>query len=151
MITDDEIVREVRYAHPPERVWRALTDPAALSAWLMPTDFRPEIGARFTFTTDPAPGFDGTVHCTVLELVEPERMRWSWRGGNIDTEVIYELQPLEDGAATLLRFRQTGFDSVGAKLTRLILSRGARAMYDQLLPAYLAGLAHGADQRVESA
>lgn len=147
MITSNEIVREARYPHPPQRVWRALTDPAALSSWLMPTDFRPEVGARFTFRTDPAPGFDGIVHCTVLELVEPERMRWSWRGGNIDTEVLYELEPVDGGAATLLRFRQSGFDSVGAKLTRIILSRGAKTMYDLLLPTYLDGLAHAAAER----
>jgi uncharacterized protein YndB with AHSA1/START domain len=38
-VTDDAIVHEVVYAHPPGRVWRALTDSAALADWLMPNDF----------------------------------------------------------------------------------------------------------------
>src|SRR5262249_37620569 len=55
-------------AHPPARVWRALTDPDLLARWLMPNDFRPAAGHRFTFRTDPRPGFDGIVHCEVLTL-----------------------------------------------------------------------------------
>ena len=63
--------------HPPEKVWRALTDSAVLASWLMPNDFQPRIGHRFTFRTEPVPthGFDGIVHCEVLELVPP-----GWRG-----------------------------------------------------------------------
>ena len=39
MIRDGRIEHEQTYPHPPERVWRALTEPAELGAWLMPTDF----------------------------------------------------------------------------------------------------------------
>ena len=48
------------FPHPPEKVWRALTDPQLLAAWLMPNDFEPRVGHRFTFRTDPVPahGFD---------------------------------------------------------------------------------------------
>ncbi len=43
--------------HPPEKVWRALTDPALLTEWLLPvTGFEPEPGAAFTFKTQPYPG-----------------------------------------------------------------------------------------------
>ncbi|MFL6053299.1 MAG: SRPBCC domain-containing protein [Actinoallomurus sp.] len=76
-------------AHPPARVWHALTDPAMLARWLMPNDFQPVVGHRFTFRTHPRPnsGFDGVVHCEVLAL-EPQRLlRISWRGGSLDTTV----------------------------------------------------------------
>src|SRR4051794_9719924 len=76
-------------AHPPARVWHALTDPDQLARWLMPNDFRPVVGHRFTFRAQPRPGqeFDGTVHCEVLDL-EPERLlRIAWRGGRLDTTV----------------------------------------------------------------
>jgi uncharacterized protein YndB with AHSA1/START domain len=33
---------------PPGRVWQALTDPALLARWLMPTDFKPVVGHAFT-------------------------------------------------------------------------------------------------------
>lgn len=50
-----ELLFEVRYPHTPERVWRALTDPKALAAWLMPNDFAPVVGHRFTFRAPPQP------------------------------------------------------------------------------------------------
>jgi Zn-dependent protease with chaperone function len=57
-----DITVDKTYDHPIERVWAALTSAEALSAWLMPNDFQPTVGHEFTFRTDPAPGFDGTVH-----------------------------------------------------------------------------------------
>ena len=58
------------FPHPPEKVWRALTDPELLASWLMPNDFEPRVGHQFTFRTDPVPAhdFDGIVRCEVLEL-----------------------------------------------------------------------------------
>jgi uncharacterized protein YndB with AHSA1/START domain len=131
------IVREVVYAHPPERVWAALTDPEALGLWLMPNDFRPVVGHEFTFRTKPGPGFDGIVRCRVLELEPPSRMAWSWRGGPVDTVVRFELEPVEGG--TRLRFEQSGFAGLQGNLVRLILGAGFRTMYRRKLPAYLDG------------
>ncbi|MET7799952.1 SRPBCC domain-containing protein [Streptomyces decoyicus] len=50
-------------AHPPAKVWRALTEPDLIAQWLMPADFRLEVGHRYTMTTLPRPrtGFSGTV------------------------------------------------------------------------------------------
>ena len=59
--------------HPPEKVWRALTDPELLAEWLLPVvDFKLEPGAEFTLRSQPQPGWDGIVNCRLLEL-EPER------------------------------------------------------------------------------
>jgi uncharacterized protein YndB with AHSA1/START domain len=56
-MADSRAVRVDEFlAHPPARVWRALTDPDLLARWLMPNDFRPEVGHTFTFRTDPRPG-----------------------------------------------------------------------------------------------
>lgn len=126
-----------RYAHPIERVWRALTSSEALAAWLMPNDFVPEAGHRFTFTTKPAPGFDGTVHCQVLEIDAPTRMVWSWKGGPIDTTLTFTLTP-HGTDATDVRLRQVGFHGLSGQLTRLILARGFAKQLKRLLPAHLA-------------
>lgn len=135
------IRKEVRYPHPPERVWRALTTREALAVWLMPNDFTPEVGHRFNFRTDPAPGFDGIVHCEVLELDAPRRMVWSWRGGNVDTTVTFELEPVAGG--TRLSFEQRGFEGVGAVLTSFILQAGFAKMYAEALPRILERYARG--------
>ncbi len=98
-------------AHPPAKVWRALTDPDLLGRWLMPNDFRPVVGHRFSFRTDPVPGtsFDGIVRCEVLAL-EPERLlRISWRGGaDLDSTLTWTLVP--EGTGTRLLLEHDGFD-----------------------------------------
>lgn len=119
-----DIVVEACYPHPVQEVWAALTSAEALAAWLMPNDFQPVTGHRFTFRTKPARalGFDGIVRCQVLELDPPRRMVWSWAGGPIDTTVTFTLEPT--GAATRLRIHQAGFAGLGAQLTRRILASG---------------------------
>jgi uncharacterized protein YndB with AHSA1/START domain len=126
----------VSYPHPVERVWEALTSSEALAAWLMPNDFKPVVGHRFTFRTRPAPGFDGIVRCKVLELDPPRRMVWSWAGGSIDTTVTFTLEETADGR-TRLRMHQVGFHGLGAQLTRRILAGGYPRILGQRLPAYL--------------
>jgi len=130
---------EKTYDHPIERVWAALTSAESLAAWLMPNDFKPVVGHEFTFRTDPAPGFDGIVRCQVLELVEPTRMVWSWRGGPIDTTVTFTLAPL--GSRTRFTMRHLGFTGLGGQFTRLVLASGSRRIYGSVLPAYLDHLA----------
>ncbi|SBT43947.1 SRPBCC family protein [Micromonospora auratinigra] len=75
-------------AHPPARMWRALTDSDLLARGLMPNDFRPLPGHRFRLRTTPRPGqgFDGVVDCEVLEIDEPRRTRWAWRGTRLFLE-----------------------------------------------------------------
>ena len=144
------ITRAVVYAHPPERVWRALTDSELLAQWFMPNDFVPAVGHEFSFRTDPAPGFDGIVHCQVVEVEAPRRLAYTWRGGPIDTMVSFTLEPVGDG--TRLRFEQTGFEGLKAVLVSYILGGGFAKFYRQLLPAVLERLASNeADPHVPSA
>lgn len=136
------IRREVVYPHPPERVWRALTDSEALAQWLMPNDFQPLVGHRFQFRTDPAPGFDGIVDCEVLEVREPSRLRYTWVGGPVDTVVTFQLEPTPTGH-TRLHFEQSGFQGLRSVLVSLILGAGFRKIYKRLLPKVLEAIASG--------
>jgi uncharacterized protein YndB with AHSA1/START domain len=122
----DAIRTDAFFPHPPEKVWRALTDPELLAAWLMPNDFEPRVGHRFTFRTDPVPlqGFDGIVHCEVLELVPAQRLRISWAGGGIDTTVTWDLVP--EGRGTRLLLSHEGFaeDDPRQQAVRRLLGGG---------------------------
>lgn len=72
--TADAIEFEYDLAEPPEKVWRALTVPELLAAWMMPNDITPEIGNRFAFA-----GPDTPIECEILDA-EPEKLlRYSWR------------------------------------------------------------------------
>lgn len=59
---------------PPEKVWRALTEPELLAAWLMPNDIKAEAGSRFAFA-----GSDAPIECEVLEAEPGRLLRYSWR------------------------------------------------------------------------
>ena len=126
------------YAAPVDRVWQALTDAEAVSTWLMPTDIRPEVGHRFTFQTKPYPGFDGTVHCEVLEVVPRQLIAYSWSGGGLrNTVVRFELRESSEG--TELHFSHTGFGGLLNRLfVRRILASGWRGqLLTRQLTAYL--------------
>jgi uncharacterized protein YndB with AHSA1/START domain len=99
MIEGTRVVHEARYPHPPERVWRALTDPAELAAWLMPNDFSARVGARFRL--DARPAHPEPFDCEVLEIDPPRRLRTQWIVGGQPTTVTFELHA--DGAETVLR------------------------------------------------
>src|SRR5438045_3841323 len=90
-----DILQETFYSHPPERVWRALTDADAMAAWLMPNDFKPLLGHRFQFRTKPAPGFDGVVNCVVLALGDSVSIDLypALDAGEIDVAVALERDP----------------------------------------------------------
>jgi len=91
-------LRFVRWLpHPPEKVWRALTEPEHLTAWF-PTTIEGELaagsGLRFSFREAQAPPFDGTM----LAFDPPALMELIWG----DERLRFELTP--DGAGTLLTF-----------------------------------------------
>jgi len=137
---------EAVYPFPPEQVWVALTDAAAMSDWLMPNDFEAKVGHRFTFTTKPAPGFDGIVHCEVLELSPPERLAYSWKGGGIDTVVRYALSA--EGTGTRLIMEQSGFTGLRGLMISKLLGGGWKKMIEARLPAAAARVSGGRYDRV---
>ncbi len=94
--------------HSPEKVWRALTDPALLTQWLLPVvELKLEPGAAFTFKTQPYPGWDGTVNCRILEIEAHKKLRYSWLVVDMDTIVTFTLTPTATG--TRLSLVQSGF------------------------------------------
>jgi uncharacterized protein YndB with AHSA1/START domain len=104
----------------------------------MPNDIRPEVGHRFTFRTAPAPGFDGIVHCEVIEVARPSRLVYSWRGGPLDTIVTWTLTAAASGG-THLRLEQDGF-GLEQGMTCEMLARGWREKAAGALERVTAGL-----------
>ncbi len=96
--------------HPPQKVWRALTDPELLAEWLLPVvGFELAAGAAFTFHAQPQPGWDGVVKCRVLEIEEPRKLSYAWVVGDdwLDTVVTFTLTPA--GTGTRMTLVQSGF------------------------------------------
>jgi uncharacterized protein YndB with AHSA1/START domain len=106
----DAIAFDFDLEHPPEKVWRALTDPVLLAEWLLPAvglELVP--GAAFTFSTQPHPGWDGLVNCRILEIEVPRKLSYTWVVGDmeLDTVVTFTLAPTASG--TRLSLVQSGF------------------------------------------
>lgn len=134
------------YPHPPERVWRAVTDPELIPLWTAtgagarPEGFAPSVGTEFRFVAKPKPGWSGIVDCVVLVADEPHLLRYSWtdHGGGPTTEVTYRLAP--HSAGTRFTYDHTGFTGPTGYLTARVLSHVRRKMLRTGLPAVLRDL-----------
>lgn len=92
------------YAHRPQAVWKALTDPALHARWWAAGDVRPIVGHRFELDM----GRWGKQPCEVLE-VEPERLlKYRFATGTLDTIITWRLEP--EGTGTRLSLKHEGFD-----------------------------------------
>src|SRR5580693_9093591 len=99
------VEREVTY--PPEKIWRALTQPHLIEEWLMKTDFKPAVGHRFSLRMEPQPNWNGVIDCQVL-VVEPNKaLSYTWGALGLESVVTFTLTPTDAG--THLRMEQTGF------------------------------------------
>lgn len=136
------ILLEHELPYPPAKVWRALTEPALLSRWLMANDMQPTVGHRFRFTQQPTQWWDGIVNCEVLEVEAQKRLRYTWRSGPdsspLDTVVTWTLTPTPSGG-TRLTLEHSGFlpgDSFAAGGAQ----KGWTRMVTERLAEVLAGL-----------
>lgn len=87
------------FPHPVERVWRALTDPAELGVWCMPTTIDLRVGGAYAF--------QGEAWGQILALDPPRLIRLGKKGVGVpgatdDNWMQYELEPVPGG--TRMRF-----------------------------------------------
>jgi uncharacterized protein YndB with AHSA1/START domain len=122
------------FPHPPELVWRVLTTSELMARWLMPNDFKPELGHAFTFRSTPVPGtdFSGTGASEVLEIEAPKLLRISWSdAAKPDGPVTFVTWRLEnEGRGTRMFLEHTGFDpdNAVAQTMRRIMGGGWRGI-----------------------
>ena len=110
MAFPDRIERSMELAHPPAKVWAAITTPEGLSAWFgdkATIDLRPGGVAEMTFRS----GL--TVDMRVERVEEPTVFGFTWRLPDLpedDPRRTYVEFTLEaDGVGTRLRMVETGF------------------------------------------
>jgi uncharacterized protein YndB with AHSA1/START domain len=106
----DRIERTVEVAHPPAKVWAALTTAEGLGAWFgdeAAIDLRPGGSARMRF------GGEFSVNMRVERVEEPTVFGFTWQIYGLPeddprrTYVEFTLEPT--GAGTRLRVVETGF------------------------------------------
>ncbi len=133
------------YPYAPEEVWHVLTDPGWVARWTTtgqggrPVDFAPQVGVRFRLVGKPTIGWGGVVHCEVLEVREPELLRYSWRGDERSddvTEVTYRLESIAGG--TRFTWTHTGFGGLSGFAMSRLLGGVRRKMLTDGVPPVLA-------------
>jgi uncharacterized protein YndB with AHSA1/START domain len=115
------IDRTIEIKAPPERVWRALTTAAELSAWFQ-VAIEGEIAAgKDVWMTSQHPEHAGQrFRVRFIELTPHTRVVWQWDPGEVDPNIDYSREPqttvtftLEPSAAgTRLSLAETGFDQI---------------------------------------
>lgn len=122
------VVIERAIAHPPEKIWRALTQPHLIAEWLMQNDFQPAVGHRFTLSRAATPDFTVVIDCAVTEVEPEETLSYTWSAFGTETVVTFTLTPIPAG--TLLRVEQAGFDAANRDAIK-----GATVSWRQFLAA----------------
>jgi uncharacterized protein YndB with AHSA1/START domain len=96
------VIVEREIAFPPEKIWRALTQPHLIEEWLMKNDFKPVPDHRFKLTAE-----WGSVDCRVLEIEPNRTLAYTWDAYGLESTVTWTLTPA--GSGTHLRMEQSGF------------------------------------------
>lgn len=96
------VVVEREMPFPPDRLWRALTQPQLIAEWLMQNDFAPVVGHAFTLRGD-----WGHADCKVLQVEPPTSLAYTWDAMGLESTVTFTLTPTPAG--TRLRMEQAGF------------------------------------------
>ncbi len=107
MTATKSVVIEKELPHPPEKVWRALTQGPLIKEWMMDNDFQPVVGHRFTFRSTPMPNWDGIIESEVLVVEPNQKLSYRWGALGLESIVVWTLAAIEGG--TLVRMEHSGF------------------------------------------
>lgn len=97
------VIVEREVAFPPEKIWRALTQPHLIEEWLMKNDFKPVLDHTFNLSGD-----WGAVDCKVIEVEANKSLSYTWAAFGLESVVTWTLTPTPTG--TQLRMEQSGFN-----------------------------------------
>ena len=67
------VIIERDLPHPPEKIWRALTQGHLIEEWLMKNDFKPVVDHRFKLRAD-----WGAVDCQVMAVEPNKTLSYTW-------------------------------------------------------------------------
>ena len=101
------VVVEREFPSPPEKLWRAPTQPHLIEEWLMKNDFKADVGHKFQLRMDAQQGWNGVIDCQVTQIDPNRTLSYTWGSMGTDTAVTFTLTPTATG--THLRVEQSGF------------------------------------------
>ncbi|MGB0390546.1 MAG: SRPBCC family protein [Salibacteraceae bacterium] len=103
---------EKKYQAPVEKVWEIITTQKYLSQWLMPGNFKAEVGHRYEFLCSPPEGeenWDGKVYGVVLEVNSPNSISFTWCNSRLKQDTLVRFILTETESGVLFKVLHEGF------------------------------------------
>jgi uncharacterized protein YndB with AHSA1/START domain len=130
------VVVERDIPFPPQKIWRALTQPHLIEEWLMKNDFKPVVEHRFSLRAD-----WGAVDCQVLEVEPNKTLSYTWAAYGLESLVTWTLTPdgygdaPAHGTVRLPARPATGLPGRKARVAAVLWDAGAGRGADRLKSA----------------
>jgi uncharacterized protein YndB with AHSA1/START domain len=102
------IKKEIVINAPPAKVWEHITDPNKISSWLMPNDFKDEVGKAFSMKCEQ----QGPVSCVVKETVKHQKLVYTFQSDVTQVETLVTITLAQEGSATRLTLIHSGWDAL---------------------------------------
>ncbi|MEM6829684.1 MAG: SRPBCC domain-containing protein [Bacteroidota bacterium] len=105
----DAITKEKMYPHPIEKVWKAISEAAELSAWFVQADFKAEVGYHYTFKAlgeEVCPSITGEV-----KEATPYTLIYTWVAGDTEVETLVKWVLEEVDGKTKLKLEHSGISA----------------------------------------
>jgi uncharacterized protein YndB with AHSA1/START domain len=133
------IDRTLEIKAPPERVYRALTDPGELGDWMQVTIEGQFQAGSEVWMTATNPQYAGhRFRVRIIETTPPTRLVWQWHPGEVDPAVDYSKEPETTVTFTLersvggtrLSVSETGFDAISLARRAKVYADNAQGWAD---------------------
>ncbi|WAC40697.1 SRPBCC family protein [Pedobacter sp. SL55] len=109
----DSILVERTFNVPASKVWSALTDISDMKQWYFDIEkFEPKVGFKFDFMGGPNEDTQYLHLCEVTEVIENEKLAYTWRYDNYPGNSLVCWQLIDRGEKTIVRLTHTDIPSL---------------------------------------
>jgi uncharacterized protein YndB with AHSA1/START domain len=114
-MTNQPIIIEQLYSASAEKIWKALTDKAAMKQWYFDLhEFRPEPGFEFRFWGGPTEDRRYLHICRITEVFPEKRLTYSWRYEGYEGTTLVSFELFEENSQTRLKLTHEGIETFPA-------------------------------------
>ncbi|RYG18948.1 MAG: SRPBCC domain-containing protein [Chitinophagaceae bacterium] len=106
------VIVERLFNAPITKVWNAITINEEMKKWYFNLEkFRAEVGFKFDFIGGPEDGVQYLHLCEVTEVIEGQKIAYTWRYDNYPGNSIVTWELFAKGEQTLVRITHTGLET----------------------------------------
>jgi len=114
-MANQPIIIEQLYFASAEKIWKALTDKAAMKQWYFDfQEFRPEPGFEFRFWGGPTEDRRYLHICRITEVSAEKKLAYSWRYEGYEGNTLVSFELFEEGSQTRLKLTHEGIETFPA-------------------------------------